>query len=264
MGLWRIRGMATTIRAADDMVSTLGCAERKECVGITGMTQAVKAQEPSMEEILASIRRIIADDDASKPAKASEDPLRPASLAEVAAVSWPSLGAVCAATETCTPPPPAAPKSAASSAAPAKKTTEQPERKSTPCLQNSTHCRKSMAKNGCEPTAYVLQRSDLKNDRVNDVGSTRNAAAGTGAKFPRHPAWDIRRRVHHQAWAVTSDRALDGGNETIAAVDSAFTGGLAHTVIWQNARTLEDGGGNVAADVKSWLDSKICRVWWNA
>ncbi len=36
------------------------------------MTQAAKAQEPSMEEILASIRRIIADDDVSKPAKAPE------------------------------------------------------------------------------------------------------------------------------------------------------------------------------------------------
>src|SRR5215831_10192578 len=35
------------------------------------MSQAAKAQEPSMEEILASIRRIIADDDASK-AKAAE------------------------------------------------------------------------------------------------------------------------------------------------------------------------------------------------
>jgi len=37
------------------------------------MTQPAKAQEPSMEEILASIRRIIADDDASKP-KAPEPP----------------------------------------------------------------------------------------------------------------------------------------------------------------------------------------------
>ncbi|HEX3939199.1 MAG TPA: DUF2497 domain-containing protein, partial [Xanthobacteraceae bacterium] len=30
------------------------------------MTQPAKSQEPSMEEILASIRRIIADDDAGK------------------------------------------------------------------------------------------------------------------------------------------------------------------------------------------------------
>ena len=39
------------------------------------MTQAAKAQEPSMEEILASIRRIIADDDGSKPkAEAKPEP----------------------------------------------------------------------------------------------------------------------------------------------------------------------------------------------
>src|SRR5512146_2250153 len=36
------------------------------------MTQSAKDQEPLMEEILASIRRIIADDDANKVAKAPE------------------------------------------------------------------------------------------------------------------------------------------------------------------------------------------------
>src|ERR1700681_4132431 len=36
------------------------------------MSQSAKAQEPSMEEILASIRRIIADDDTGKGAKAPE------------------------------------------------------------------------------------------------------------------------------------------------------------------------------------------------
>ena len=33
------------------------------------MSQTAKVQEPSMEEILASIRRIIADDDTNKTAK---------------------------------------------------------------------------------------------------------------------------------------------------------------------------------------------------
>ena len=46
------------------------------------MNQTAKVQEPSMEEILASIRRIIADDDASKTAKPPEPaaaaPSRPA------------------------------------------------------------------------------------------------------------------------------------------------------------------------------------------
>ena len=49
---------------------------------MTAMTQPAKAQEPSMEEILASIRRIIADDDAAKPPSTAFDatgalPLRP-------------------------------------------------------------------------------------------------------------------------------------------------------------------------------------------
>src|ERR1700683_4055366 len=38
------------------------------------MTQPAKSQEPSMEEILASIRRIIADDDASKTAQREDVP----------------------------------------------------------------------------------------------------------------------------------------------------------------------------------------------
>ena len=42
------------------------------------MTQPAKSQEPSMEEILASIRRIIADDDATKSASRVAEPPRPA------------------------------------------------------------------------------------------------------------------------------------------------------------------------------------------
>ena len=43
------------------------------------MSQAAKAQEPTMEEILASIRRIIADDDVSKsPAAPAKQPATPA------------------------------------------------------------------------------------------------------------------------------------------------------------------------------------------
>jgi hypothetical protein len=38
--------------------------------------QPAKSQEPSMEEILASIRRIIADDDASKSAARPPEPLK--------------------------------------------------------------------------------------------------------------------------------------------------------------------------------------------
>ena len=40
------------------------------------MAQAAKSQEPSMEEILASIRRIIAEDDADKSAQRPAEPAR--------------------------------------------------------------------------------------------------------------------------------------------------------------------------------------------
>jgi cell pole-organizing protein PopZ len=42
------------------------------------MTQPAKSQEPSMEEILASIRRIIADDDAGKSAQPAPEPAKAA------------------------------------------------------------------------------------------------------------------------------------------------------------------------------------------
>src|SRR5919201_140455 len=49
------------------------------------MNQPAKAQEPSMEEILASIRRIIADDDAGKPQKPEPAPVKPSAAAPAAA-----------------------------------------------------------------------------------------------------------------------------------------------------------------------------------
>ena len=52
------------------------------------MTQPAKVQEPSMEEILASIRRIIADDEAKPPAAE-----KPASAAAPAKPDKPARGA---------------------------------------------------------------------------------------------------------------------------------------------------------------------------
>ena len=54
------------------------------------MTQPAKVQEPSMEEILASIRRIIADDEA-KPA-AAEKPVSPAAAVTPVMKDIPQIG----------------------------------------------------------------------------------------------------------------------------------------------------------------------------
>src|SRR5579864_7345983 len=71
--------------------------------GTRQMTQAAKAQEPSMEEILASIRRIIADDDAKGPPAGPE----PAKASPEAAAPWRPVPAT-ASGPASVPAPPAA------------------------------------------------------------------------------------------------------------------------------------------------------------
>ena len=55
------------------------------------MTQSAKAQEPSMDEILASIRRLIAHDDPAKSAPLDGEPAKPAAeqVRNEAARAWP-------------------------------------------------------------------------------------------------------------------------------------------------------------------------------
>jgi len=55
------------------------------------MTQSAKAQEPSMDEILASIRRLIAHDDPAKSAPLAGEPAKPAAepVRNEAARAWP-------------------------------------------------------------------------------------------------------------------------------------------------------------------------------
>src|ERR1700692_132170 len=78
--------------------------------GTRQMSQTAKAQEPSMEEILASIRRIIADDDAAKtPAKAAEPPKpAPAPARPAAPVAPPAPRPAAAAPPPRPAPPPPA------------------------------------------------------------------------------------------------------------------------------------------------------------
>src|SRR3979411_2257199 len=82
------------------------------------MTQPAKVQEPSMEEILASIRRIIADDEAKPPAAEkpapvpakAEKPAAPAPAAKPALKDIPPSAAVAPPRAPPKPaPPPAAP-----------------------------------------------------------------------------------------------------------------------------------------------------------
>jgi cell pole-organizing protein PopZ len=203
------------------------------------MTQTAKAQEPSMEEILASIRRIIADDDASKPAKAPETAAPPK------------------------PPAAAAPSRPMPPATPAKSATSPPPT--------------------ARPAAPVVANGqDAIDAMLAELDGPPNAAPRPTATQPDAPAADVLDLTEAMAEQTPSPgpaptfRTIDGtsdvvfstkpepppdraliSNETIAAVDSAFNT-LAHTVIGQNARTLEDLVREMLRPMlKSWLDDNL-------
>jgi uncharacterized protein len=205
------------------------------------MTQTAKAQEPSMEEILASIRRIIADDDASKPAKTPESTAPP----KPAAAAMPSRPAP-AVTPSSTAPPAAA-KPVVKPAVPA------------PSAANSQDEIDAMLAELDAPPK-VTPNPTAAQPAAADVFDLTEAM--TAPTPPPGPAPNFR-TIDGTSDVVFSnkpepppDRALIS-NETIAAVDSAFNT-LAHTVIGQNARTLEDLVREMLRPMlKSWLDDNL-------
>lgn len=206
------------------------------------MTQTAKAQEPSMEEILASIRRIIADDDTGKPAKAPE----PAAPSKQPAAATPAAPAARPATpQPAAPAKPAAPP--ASSPKPA-----------TPAA----------AANSQDEIDAMLAELDAPPKATPKPAGSRAAAPNVldlteaMTTLPPGPAPSFR-TIDGNSDVVFSNRpepAPDRGlisNETVKAVDSAFNT-LAHTVIGQNARTLEDLVREMLRPMlKSWLDDNL-------
>jgi cell pole-organizing protein PopZ len=203
------------------------------------MTQTAKAQEPSMEEILASIRRIIADDDASKPAKAPETAAPPK------------------------PPAAAAPSRPMPPATPAKSATSPPPtaRPAAPVVANSQDAIDAMlAELDGPPNAAPQPAATQPGATAADVLDLTEAMAEPSPSPGPAPTF---RTIDGTSDVVFStkpepppDRALIS-NETIAAVDSAFNT-LAHTVIGQNARTLEDLVREMLRPMlKSWLDDNL-------
>ena len=208
------------------------------------MTQAAKAQEPSMEEILASIRRIIADDDASKPAKTPETAV-PAKQ----------------------PPPAAVPGRPAPAAPPPKPVTPPPAAASKPAAPTPAAIASSqdeidamLAELDAPPKATAKLAATQSARPADVLDLTESMAALTTP--PPGPAPSFRTIGGTSDVVFTTkpepspDRALIS-NETIAAVDSAFNT-LAYTVIGQNARTLEDLVREMLRPMlKSWLDDNL-------
>jgi uncharacterized protein len=206
------------------------------------MTQAAKAQAPSMEEILASIRRIIADDDASKPTKTPE-----------AAQAPKQQPAVTAAPSRPTPPP-----------APAKTTAPPPAPKPAPAPARAA------ANSQDEIDAMLAELDDAPADEKASTPDVLDLTEAMAAPAPLPPPPSPKPVPGFRTIDGTSDvvfttkpeppPVLDRwliSNETIAAVDSAFNS-LAHTIIGQNARTLEDLVKEMMRPMlKSWLEDNL-------
>jgi uncharacterized protein len=253
------------------------------------MTQPAKVQEPSMEEILASIRRIIADDEAkppagdskpaapvaAAPAPAPQAPAKPDKPVAAAPPAKPSMdnippskipAAVAAAEKKVTPapPPPAPPASASNNQndidallngldeatlpeeirpapPPPPPPQLQPEPEAEPEVFELTD---EMAVPNVAPPQQPAFR---KVDPPDDLEFTEAAAART-----------VNRPSAYEPPAFEAPPAAPILSQTtVSAVESAFNA-LAHTVLSNNARTLEDLVKEMLRPMlKSWLDDNL-------
>ena len=237
------------------------------------MTQPAKVQEPSMEEILASIRRIIADDEA-KPAAAEKPasppaPSKPEAPAPAPAAKAPAMKDI----------PPSAIAPAAKPAAVAPKpappaATPEPE----PVSNNQDDIDAMLASLDAatpeadirppQPDGEVFELTDEmalpdpappppaappassfhKIDPQDDIEFTET----TAARALRQPAYEP---PPFESAAAPAQQILS--RSTVSAVESAFNS-LANTVLSNNARTLEDLVKEMLRPMlKSWLDDNL-------
>jgi cell pole-organizing protein PopZ len=229
------------------------------------MTQPAKVQEPSMEEILASIRRIIADDEA-KPATADRPSAPPAPAKLEKSVS-PS--AAKAPSSDPVPPAPAPPKAVVAPSPPPPAPRAAPAPPPAPAETNSQDDIDALLNGLDEATTPeeirpassdgdVLELTDemalpdpprpafKRVEPTDDLEFTEQ-----GGAVPRPPLFE----TPPVESPVASQQILS--RSTVSAVESAFNS-LAHTVLSQNARTLEDLVKEMLRPMlKSWLDDNL-------
>jgi uncharacterized protein len=245
------------------------------------MTQPAKVQEPSMEEILASIRRIIADDEAkppagdSKPAASAAAPPAPPAFAKperpTAAAAPPAKPVVDNIASSRIPSPVAA---AEKKTAPA-----TPPVAPAPAASNSQDDIDALL-NGLDEATSVeeIRPAPPEREPEPDVLELTDEMAVPDAAPPQQPSFRkveppddlefsessasrvINRPTAYQPSAFGAPPAPAGpilSQTTVSAVESAFNT-LAHTVLNNNARTLEDLVKEMLRPMlKSWLDDNL-------
>jgi cell pole-organizing protein PopZ len=208
------------------------------------MAQSAKVQEPSMEEILASIRRIIADDEiktkvtelekppsagsprpASSPQRVSSPPPRPDPSPSQTALDQDDIDTMLSGLD-----------------APPGKNNGRMEEARADVLDLT----EAMTASAASPQPPVFRTIEGTSDVF---FSEENAE-----RAPEQPSTTIDEA--RRQFEGSTERPLIS-SATSAAVDAAFNS-LAHTVLVQNARTLEDLVREMMRPMlKAWLDDNL-------
>jgi cell pole-organizing protein PopZ len=238
------------------------------------MTQSAKAQEPSMEEILASIRRIIADDEAKPPsaekASSPEAAARPEKSDTAAPAARPPVmndippsaipAAQAAAAKAATPPVSPAAEPAAAPGDPNNSQDDidamlagldeaTSEAEIRPALRDSEvfELTDEMAVPDAPPPPRVFHRIEPDDD----LEFAETAAARAAHRQPVFEPPPL------ESVAPPPPQQQILSRSTVSAVESAFNT-LANTVLSNNARTLEDLVKEMLRPMlKSWLDDNL-------
>lgn len=197
------------------------------------MTATAKAQEPSMEEILASIRRIIADDDAPAPAKEAPKAATAKPVEEPASQGQDDIDALMASME-------------------AEVEDEEVEDEDVLELDEQVEA-PSNVPSGFKP---IDGKHDLMFQEFEEPPPAREPEPDMS--FDPEPVMAPPPRiVETPAFSMPDPMETLVSNATSSAVSNAF-GSLAHTVLMQNARTLDDLVKEMLRPMlKQWLDDNL-------
>jgi cell pole-organizing protein PopZ len=214
------------------------------------MTQPAKSQEPSMEEILASIRRIIADDDANKTAPRPAEPPPQAAAPAPAARPAPPPQAPPPAPPRVTPPEPSLDEAEAADSAP--EPDPEPMADVEDQASDILDLTEQMAAPMPQPAPAPKPAPQFRTiDGSFDVSYDEEKPA------PQMPLPEARAPSEDNQYRAEARSNQLLSSVTSAAVDSAFNT-LAQTVLVQNARTLEDLVREMLRPMlKAWLDDNL-------
>jgi uncharacterized protein len=217
------------------------------------MTQPAKSQEPSMEEILASIRRIIADDDAAKSAqRAAAETTKPPPPVQPVPPPPPPPPPVQAA-----PPPPPPPPEPIIEITPEPPPFELPP-EPAPELAELTES-DDQGSDILDLTESMAAPVEVELPQFRTIDGSSDVAFEEEPEEPEPPPPPPPIEEPRRSFAVhrDDDQTRLISKEAGAAVDSAFNT-LAQTVLVQNARTLEDLVREMLRPMlKVWLDDNL-------